>query len=133
WTTAQDYLEMLDFIADRGLIDQVDPVQYSIRLLIPPGSLLLSQPAIQPFLGALDAEGFSYLWSHPDPRMDALQQTIRVTSEQAELSHEEPRLTFSRMRAQARAALGLESDGVPLSALTRTKRPTPRLTEAWFC
>src|SRR5262249_13650351 len=41
WTTLGDYLDMLAFIEEHGLIDHVDPVQYTIRLLIPPGSYLL--------------------------------------------------------------------------------------------
>src|SRR5262249_1316336 len=44
WTTLDDYREMLDFVQREGLIDHVDPVQYSIRLLVPPGSLLLALP-----------------------------------------------------------------------------------------
>jgi len=53
WTRIDDYLEMLDFIETRGLIDQVDPVQYTIRLLVPPGSLLLSRPDTEKWLGPL--------------------------------------------------------------------------------
>ncbi|MFQ5520929.1 MAG: CUAEP/CCAEP-tail radical SAM (seleno)protein, partial [Candidatus Methylomirabilia bacterium] len=45
WTTLQDYLEMLEFVEAEGLIHHVDPVQYSIRLLVPPGSKLLESPA----------------------------------------------------------------------------------------
>ena len=41
WTTRDDYLEILDFVEEHGLIDNIDPVQYSIRLLVPPGSYLL--------------------------------------------------------------------------------------------
>jgi len=49
-----DYLEILDFVETEGLIDHVDPVQYTIRLLVPPRSALLDRPAIRPFLGPLD-------------------------------------------------------------------------------
>ena len=55
WTTLDDYLDMLDFVEAQGLIDHVDPVQYTIRLLVPPGSLLLETAAMRPHLGALDA------------------------------------------------------------------------------
>src|SRR5206468_3057998 len=54
WSTLADYLDLLDFVEAERLIDHVDPVQYTIRLLIPPGSPRLSRPAIHPFLGALD-------------------------------------------------------------------------------
>jgi radical SAM superfamily enzyme YgiQ (UPF0313 family) len=46
WATLDDYLDLLDFLAAEGLIDHIDQVQLSIRLLVPPGSLLLERPAI---------------------------------------------------------------------------------------
>ena len=45
WTTLDDYLTMFDIVEANDLIDAIDPVQYAIRLLIPPGSALLNQPA----------------------------------------------------------------------------------------
>ena len=44
WTTARDYLELLDFVEEQGLIEAVDAIQFAIRLLVPPGSALLSEP-----------------------------------------------------------------------------------------
>src|SRR5207244_5650634 len=41
WTTLDDYRELLDVVEAHALIDAIDSVQYSIRLLVPPGSLLL--------------------------------------------------------------------------------------------
>ncbi|MEK7276070.1 MAG: CUAEP/CCAEP-tail radical SAM protein, partial [Chloroflexota bacterium] len=38
WTTLVDYCDVLEFVEANGLIDHVDPVQYAIRLLIPPHS-----------------------------------------------------------------------------------------------
>src|SRR5207247_1856462 len=74
WATSDDYLELLEWIGLEGLIDHVDPIQLAIRLLIPPGSLLVSRSAIRPFLGPLDVGAFTFRWTHPDPRMDALQR-----------------------------------------------------------
>jgi len=48
WATLDDYLDLLDFLERERLLDQVDPVQLAIRLLVPPGSLLLSRPGIRP-------------------------------------------------------------------------------------
>ena len=50
WTTLDGYREWLDFLADEALVDHVDPVQYGIRLLIPPGSLLLDLPEMRQHL-----------------------------------------------------------------------------------
>ncbi|MGH9356803.1 MAG: CUAEP/CCAEP-tail radical SAM (seleno)protein, partial [Terriglobia bacterium] len=41
WTTLEGYCDLLDAIADLGIVEQVAPVQLGIRLLIPAGSRLL--------------------------------------------------------------------------------------------
>src|SRR5881296_1609035 len=79
WTTLEGYREWLDFIADERLVDATDPVQYALRLLVPPGSWLLDQPAMRRHLGRFVADGFHYEWTHPDPRMDALAAEIGAT------------------------------------------------------
>ena len=78
WTALGDYLELLDFVAEE-LLDHVDPVQYSLRLLVPPGSLLAGSAAMRPYLGDLVPEDFAYRWRHPDPRMDELQAAVART------------------------------------------------------
>ncbi len=133
WTTADDYLEMLNFIEAEGLADHVDPVQYTIRLLIPPCSLLLTRPEIQPFLGPLDAESFSLRWMHPDPRMDELQQTVSRLVKQAVRAEEDPVDIFLRVRAHAHAACAGEPLPLMPASSVRQDRGVPRLTEPWFC
>ena len=41
WATLDDYLEILEFVDTHHFVYHVDPVQYAVRLLIPPGSYLL--------------------------------------------------------------------------------------------
>jgi len=41
WETLESYIELLDFFEERRLVEHIDPVHFSIRLLIPPGSALL--------------------------------------------------------------------------------------------
>src|SRR5206468_6829843 len=43
WTTLDDYIEMLEFVESEGLTECIDLIQYAVRLLIPPGSALLSR------------------------------------------------------------------------------------------
>lgn len=133
WTTLDDYLDMLGFVEGEALIDHVDPVQYAIRLLIPPGSLLLDRPAIRPYLGPLDQAAFSYRWTHPDPRMDRLHEDVSRAVEAGARSGEDPAVTFVRVEALALAARG---DRVPVELAMRLapeRRRPPRLTEPWFC
>jgi radical SAM superfamily enzyme YgiQ (UPF0313 family) len=133
WTTLDDYLDVFEVVEREGLIDHVDPVQYAIRLLIPPGSLLLKRAAIRPFLGPLDQAAFTHQWSHPDPRMDVLHRRITALVETAAKADEDPAVTFERARALARAVQkGREPAAVTGHAAPHRSRP-PRLTEPWFC
>jgi hypothetical protein len=131
WTTLDDYREMLDFVADEALVDHVDPVQYSLRLLVPPGSLLLAHQEMREHLGPLEPETLSHRWSHPDPRMDALQRAVAGLVTRAAEAGEDPGRTFEGVRALAGAGAPERSRVDPRPAADRP-RP-PRLTEAWFC
>ena len=131
WTTLDGYRAWLDFIESADLIDAVDPVQYGLRLLVPPGSLLLEHEAMRPHLGALVAESFCYEWTHPDPRMDALQRAVSEAVAAAADRREDPALTFQTVRALADQAAGVVPRALSLPAAGR--RRVPRLTESWFC
>jgi radical SAM superfamily enzyme YgiQ (UPF0313 family) len=129
WTALEDYLEMFEFVEREELIDHVDPVQFTLRLLVPPGSSLLAREAITPHLGALDQAAFIHRWTHPDPRMDVLQREASRLVETAGTA--DPAATFYRLKALAGATAGRSEAPVPTFAPDR-RRP-PRLTEAWFC
>jgi hypothetical protein len=129
WTTLEDYLKMFDFVEAEGLIDHVDPVQFTLRLLVPPGSSLLTRSAIQPYLGGLDQASFIHRWAHPDPRMDELQREASRLVEEAGTG--DPAATFYRLRALAFAKAGRSARRV--LELAPDRRRPPRLTEAWFC
>ncbi len=131
WTTLDGYLGWLDFLADEGLVDHVDPVQYGIRLLVPPGSLLLDLPAMRAHLGELVPGGFHHRWTHPDPRVDRLATEVAASVAAAAERDEDPALTFDRVRALAAAAAGAPAPG-PVGLPAGRARP-PRLTEPWFC
>src|SRR5262249_4451740 len=128
-----DYRELLDFVEAQELIDHVDPVQYSLRLLVPPGSLLLESPAMAPHLCGLEEETLSYRWAHPDPRMDRLQEAVAKLVGQAASRGEDAMLTFDRVRVLADLAAG-ERSRASAAARPAPDRPRPpRLTEPWFC
>lgn len=131
WTTLDGYRAWLEFIESADLIDAVDPVQYGLRLLVPPGSLLLEHEAMRPHLGALVAESFCYEWTHPDPRMDALQRLVSEAVAAAADRREDAALTFQRARALADEAAGVLPRA--LSAPPAGRHRVPRLTESWFC
>ena len=132
WTTLDDYREMLDFVAREGLVDHIDPVQYSIRLLVPPGSLLLHSEAMRPHLGELVDDAFYYRWTHPDARMDQLHADVTVAVAQAAERKEDPALTFARITDLADGAAGGSRRSIVMTQSQDRRRP-PRLTEPWFC
>jgi radical SAM superfamily enzyme YgiQ (UPF0313 family) len=131
WTTLDGYRAWLDFVEAEDLVDAVDPVQYGLRLLVPPGSLLLAHEDMRPHLGRLVADAFYHEWTHPDPRMDALQQTVGAAVAAAADRREDAAVTFHRVRALADEAAGRAPRPVP--AVTADRRRAPRLTEPWFC
>lgn len=129
WTTREDYCEVLDFIEANGLIDHVDPVQYAIRLLIPPGSWLAEHPETLPHRGLLDEAAFSYRWTHPDPRMDVLQKEVARLVEEATRAGEDTATTFYRVSDLAHE----RQPPLIVRSLPLDRRKAPRLTESWFC
>ncbi|HKW93224.1 MAG TPA: CUAEP/CCAEP-tail radical SAM protein [Methylomirabilota bacterium] len=133
WTTLDDHGAWLDFLASEALIDHVDPVQYGLRLLVPPGSLLLESAAMAPHLGPLEQETLSYRWTHPDPRMDRLQEeTAQAVAQGVERNEDAPAI-FDRVRALAAAAAGAEAPAPMAAGMAKGRKRPPRLTEAWFC
>ena len=131
-------LEVIDIVggsAGNDLIDSVDPVQLSIRLLIPPGSLLLALPEVREHLRDYDPAGFSHLWQHPDPVMDTLQTDIAALVAADADAGVPPRSTHAavrRLTAGAAAASGLPWRGAS-RALPPQRGAPPRLSEPWFC
>jgi hypothetical protein len=133
WTTLADYQALIEFIEIEGLIDHVDPVQYSLRLLVPPGSLLLEGPALHPYLGTLERETLSYRWTHPDPRMDLLQGQVANAVAEAAPRGEDTAVTFDRIRGLADEAAGTPRRPGVAAHLAHDRPRPPRLTETWFC
>jgi radical SAM superfamily enzyme YgiQ (UPF0313 family) len=131
WTTLDDYRELLDFVETHGLVDAIDPVQFSIRLLVPPGSLLLESAALRPFFGEPVKDQFHHAWTHPDPRMEALHRQVSAVVALAADEREDAAVTFQRVRELADRAAGVTPRA--LAAPARNRKRPPRLTEPWFC
>ena len=128
WTTLEDYLEILDFIESTGLIHHVDPVQYSIRLLIPPGSWLADRPETLAHRGPLDEAAFTYRWTHPDQHMDQLQRDVLQLVEQDARAEEDAATTFYRVWELAQG----RRPETAVCSPSLHREQVPRLTESWF-
>ena len=132
WTTLEDYIEVLEFVDTHRLAYHVDPVQYAVRLLIPPSSYLLNRPETKALDLTLDQTAFSYLWSHPDSRMDELHKTVNSLVENDARANVDNLDTFYRIWQLAEDMQS--SNHTPLDLRRKhTHLPAPRITEAWFC
>jgi radical SAM superfamily enzyme YgiQ (UPF0313 family) len=133
WTTLDDVAALVDFVADHDLVANVEPVQYTIRLLLPDGSLLLDDLASAGRLGPYDPERLTWTWSAADPAVDRLQRHLVELVEGDLHAGEALPATYRRVRAAVYEAAGragaLLPDLVPLAA----GDARPRLTEPWFC
>jgi radical SAM superfamily enzyme YgiQ (UPF0313 family) len=131
WTSLDDYIDSLEFIREQGLTRHVPPVQLSIRLLVPPGSLLEQAEDAPQWLGALEPHEFRHAWRHPDPRMDTLYESVAARVELAAERDEPADATWAAVRALAYGAAGR---AIPQADAVERARPVPpRLSEAWFC
>ncbi len=143
WMRRADFVDMLDFIERHRLVRHVQPVQYALRLLLPPGSPLNERLRSQGLLGPFDEERLTYTWSNAE--VDALQTELAAIVEAAatpalDATHdhdadallhtplEDPLDTFRAVKA---AALGLDLASTTVAAQPSTF--VPGLTEAWFC
>ncbi len=133
WSTFEDFFDLLDVVGVEGLVHQVDPVQYTIRLLVPPGSALLDKPWMREHLGELDAAALTHRWTHPDPRMDRLHEVVRDTVEHAVARGDEAGLVIDRIRTVAESfALSPRRSRGRVATLGAGVL-SPHLTEPWFC
>jgi radical SAM superfamily enzyme YgiQ (UPF0313 family) len=132
WTTLDDYIELLEFFEEYDLLSNVDPVHFSIRLLVPPGSALLDDPGSSEWAGPLDEAAYTHAWTHPDPRVDELQRKVSALVEEAAGCDAPAPETFAGIKDLAYEARGTLPRDVPLIRRGPPRQP-PRLTESWFC
>jgi hypothetical protein len=121
WTSAGDVADILEFVVAHDLVGNVDPVQYSIRLLVPEGSLMLDVMDVGPY----DPETLSYAWTSPT---DDLQREVAALVE----AGTERGLSTAELFCEIRAVV-YEAAGRPVPDDVVVAADRPRLTEPWFC
>jgi radical SAM superfamily enzyme YgiQ (UPF0313 family) len=129
WETLDGYLDLVETFAARGWLEAVDPVQLSLRLLVPSGSLLEGAPDVD--FVRLDEQALTWRWRHPDPRMDALHAEVAAAVAAGERAGTPAGETRASVLALAALAAGRARG--PAVAPPPSGRPAPRLTEHWFC
>jgi radical SAM superfamily enzyme YgiQ (UPF0313 family) len=136
WTTLESYQELLSTIAKLELIENVPPVQLTIRLLVPAGSRLLEITNLYGVeLGAFEAERLMYPWRNPNPRVDELQRELEEM-----VQHESKKGTgrtelfaeIWKLTQRAKGADSEEAATLPLPPMA-ARATIPYLTEPWYC
>jgi hypothetical protein len=133
WTTLADYRKFLHEIVRLDLVDHVSPIQYAIRLLIPPGSKLLDLPDTQAVIGPLDEARLSYSWHNLDDRVDELQSDLEMMVQSLASQQVPRREAFKRIWLRAFEGVGDEDGKIPVPQLPSSSRFVPYLTEPWYC
>lgn len=129
WTTLESYCGLLRDVARLKLVDQVSPIQFALRLLVPDGSPLLDHDDFQLYLQRFDPVKLVHPWTHPDPKVDALGDEIgklvgrRLTASRPEL--------FSDIWLLAHARAGVSAPLLELAPRGRVE--VPYLNEPWYC
>lgn len=131
WTTAGDLADVFSFIDEFDLFEVTEPVQLTIRLLIPRGSLVLDIPGVSALVGDYDEGALSYRWASADPAVDQLQIRLAERAERHATDEDSLIDTLTDMWAMAleTAGEGGVAPQIPAGAILGR----PRLTEPWFC
>lgn len=129
WTTLAGYIDMLRRLVELRLVESVPPVQLIIRLLIPAGSYLLRIAGFREMIRPFDSTMLGYPWTHPDARVDALQQVLQARVMECETQALPRREIFAEVWRMAHAAAGRDAPALP----AELGAPIPHLSEAWYC
>jgi len=133
-TTIESYVDLLDTIDAAGLVENVSPVQWCLRLLITSGSPLAQLAGFREHLRGFDAAALCYRWVHPDPRVDDLQRAVDVDVRRLTAIHCSRRQIFDHVRRLAlHAADGNLDVPLPEEPAIAARATIPYLTEPWYC
>ena len=138
WTTLESYCELLQLVRDQELIENIAPIQFAIRLLIPAGSRLLELAEVREMVGPFDAAALVYPWKHCDPRVDALCERLQEIVHAGEKVGRPRGRIFGRIEDAAHEALG--SSAAERARVVAASTPVlasraaiPYLNEPWYC
>jgi radical SAM superfamily enzyme YgiQ (UPF0313 family) len=136
WTTVEGYSRFLALIAELDLIQNVSPIQYAIRLLIPSGSRILELPEVQELIGEFDPASLSYPWAHPDPAVDRLFEEVLAIVKDATGRKATRAAVFAEVWRKTHEFLppSAASREPPVDEATLVAPATiPYMTEPWYC
>ena len=127
WTTINDLLSIIKLIENNKLRETVDPIQLTIKLLIPKGSLITKRPEIKKYLDQYDKKSFSYSWSYMNNEVDILQKTLfSYLVENESLDEKEQYVGLVHLIEDFTGSEIIHNEEY-------IYRHSPKLSESWFC
>ena len=131
WTTTYGFVDLLSMISELDLIENVAPVQFGIRLLIPEGSRILELTEINQFLGDFDAVKLSYRWKPADPRVDDMHSKVYEAIQLGVSEGASRRSIFEQVWILAHNACEQSAPALPPERAESI--PVPAMSEPWYC
>ncbi len=125
WTTKQTYRALLDDLLNYDLVENIAPVQLSLRLLIPSNSRLLELPDIQAVIEGYDGTALVHRWRHPDPGLDEVAEAVLAAVNSGG--------KCNATRPEIFQAVYRIATGNPIAPLISARTTIPYLEEPWFC
>ena len=134
WTSLQGYRDLLALLVKLNLIENVAPIQYAIRLLIPNGSRLLELTEVRELVEEFNEEALAYPWVHPDPRVDQLYKDVLAIVKTGQAKGDSRPAIFEKIwRVAYERPVSEKIYPQPTSALFVPNKSIPYLSENWYC
>ena len=127
WTEQNDLISIIKLIENYKLRETVDPIQLTIKLLIPKNSLILKRPEMEEYLLNYDPASFSYAWKYKFPTIDNIQNELFTYVLQHESENE-----YTQYLGLV-DILESHTGETLLNPEKYNQRIVPKLSETWFC
>ena len=127
WTEQNDLISIIKLIENYKLRETVDPIQLTIKLLIPKNSLILKRPEMKEYLLNYDPASFSYAWKYKFPNIDNIQNELFTYVLQHESENE-----YTQYLGLV-DILESHTNETLLNPEKYNQRIVPKLSETWFC
>ena len=127
WTELNDLSNIVNLIEKYKLRETVDPIQLTIKLLIPKHSLIIKKPEINKYLGNYEKNSLSFKWEYENNDVEKLQSSLfDFILHNSELDEHKQYLGMVNIIEKF-------TDTELLKNSTYDFKNVPKLSETWFC
>ena len=127
WTELNDLSNIVKLIEKYELRETVDPIQLTIKLLIPKHSLIIKKPEINKYLGNYEKNSLSFKWKYENNDVEKLQSSLfDFILNNSELDDHKQYLGMVNIIEKC-------TDTKLLTNSSYDFKNVPKLSETWFC